>query len=91
MKTALLIIGALLVLALLAAVGVYFYSRESATIPVEQGYGPDPTLPPPNPKPITTVNIAEDSSWPEGITPTVAAGMKVNVFAKGLDHLREIY
>ena len=91
MKTAFLIIGALLVLALLAAAGVYFYSRESATIPVEQGYGPDPTLPPPNPKPITTVNIAEASSWPEGKTPTVAAGMKVNVFAKDLDHPRWLH
>ena len=25
------------------------FSGETATIPIEQGYGPNPTLPPPNP------------------------------------------
>ncbi|TXR49286.1 PQQ-dependent sugar dehydrogenase [Phyllobacterium endophyticum] len=91
MKTAFLIIATLLVLAAIAAAGVYFYSREAATIPVEQGYGPDPALPPPNPRPIPTVHVAEASGWPQDRTPVAASGMKVDAFARDLEHPRWLH
>ncbi|MDB5526731.1 MAG: sorbosone dehydrogenase [Rhizobium sp.] len=82
----------LLILVLLVAAGAYVYfDRESATLNAEEGYGPNPKLPDPNPTFIPTVNIAEASSWPKGETPTAALGMKVNAFAEGLDHPRWLH
>ncbi|MEP7454978.1 sorbosone dehydrogenase family protein [Phyllobacterium sp. SB3] len=91
MKTLAKVVLALVVLTGLGAGGVYFYSQESATVAIEQGYGPNPTLPAPNPKPIPTVNIAKASKWPEGVTPKAASGLKVNALAKDLDHPRMIH
>ncbi|BCJ90142.1 sorbosone dehydrogenase [Terrihabitans soli] len=64
---------------------------EEATIPAEQGYGPDPVLPEPNPTLFPTVHIAETEPWPPGTAPKAAPGFKVNRFADGLDHPRWIY
>lgn len=66
-------------------------SRESATVAVETGYGPNPALPEPNPKPIPTVNIAAANPWPAGAKPAAAAGLAVSAFAGALDHPRWIY
>lgn len=88
------LILAVLALGLLAGsavVGIVFLSREQATVPVEEGYGPDPVLPPPNPKLVPTVNIARAKPWPEGATPKAAAGLQVNAFANGLDHPRWLH
>ncbi len=59
-----------------------------ATLPVAAGTGPQPTLPPPQPTLIPTVNIAPAKGWPPGTTPLAAAGMQVTAFASGLDHPR---
>lgn len=91
MKSLAIGVLALLVLAALGVGGVYFYSQESATVAIEEGYGPNPTLPSPNPKPIPTVNIAQADKWPDGVTPKVAAGLKVNAFSKDLDHPRWLH
>ncbi|WP_210485643.1 PQQ-dependent sugar dehydrogenase [Microvirga antarctica] len=64
---------------------------ESATVPVEQGYGPKPTLPAPNKTLIPTVNIAPAKGWPAGGKPTPAAGLAVAAFATGLDHPRWLH
>ena len=64
------------------------FSQEAATVPVEEGYGPSPTLPPPNPTLIPTVNIAPASPWPTGAKPKAAPGFAVSEFAGGLDHPR---
>jgi glucose/arabinose dehydrogenase len=64
---------------------------ERATLQVEAGIGPQPTLPSPNPTLIPTVNIAPAKGWPAGATPTAAAGLAVNAFATGLDHPRWLY
>ena len=40
---------------------------------------------------IPTIKIAAAKGWPDGITPTPAKGLKVNAFAKGLDHPRWLY
>jgi glucose/arabinose dehydrogenase len=64
---------------------------ERATLPVEAGMGPRPTLPAPNPTLIPTVNIAPAKGWPDGAKPTAAAGLSVNAYATGLDHPRWLY
>lgn len=88
-----LVIGALSGVAVIA-VGlglVFLISRESATVPVEQGYGPNPVLPRPNATLIPTVNIAPASSWATGTAPIPAAGLSVSEFAGGLDHPRWVF
>lgn len=79
----LLLIVAVLVLTLAAC--------ESARLPVEAGFGPNPALPPPAKTLIPTVHIAPAKGWPAGTTPTAAAGFAVNAFAAGLDHPRWLY
>ena len=64
---------------------------EVATLPEQAGIGPHPTLPPPNPTLLPTVNIAPAKGWPAGITPRAAAGLAVNAFATELDHPRWLY
>jgi glucose/arabinose dehydrogenase len=64
---------------------------DRATLPVEAGIGPHPTLPSPNPTLIPTVDIAPAKGWPAGTTPTAAAGLAVSAFAAGLDHPRWLY
>ncbi len=74
-----------------AGVGGYMaFGGESATLDVLQGTGPTPTLPPPNPTLIPTVNIAEAASWQAGQTPIAAPGLTVNEFAGGLQHPRTL-
>jgi glucose/arabinose dehydrogenase len=64
---------------------------EVATLPDTAGTGPQPTLPPPNPTLIPTVDIAPAIGWPEGVVPEAAAGLAVNAFATGLEHPRWLY
>ncbi|MGV8894693.1 MAG: PQQ-dependent sugar dehydrogenase [Burkholderiaceae bacterium] len=64
---------------------------EVATLTEQAGIGPHPTLPPPNPTLIPTVNIASAKGWPAGATPKAAAGLAVSVFATSLDHPRWLY
>jgi glucose/arabinose dehydrogenase len=75
----------------LGAGAVFFLSKESATVAVEQGYGPNPILPKPNPKPLPTVNVAPANPWPAGQQPVAAAGLAVKAFADGLDHPRWLH
>jgi len=64
---------------------------DSATLPVQAGMGPNPTLPPPHHSLIPTVNIAPAKGWPAGAAPQPAAGLAVKAFAQGLDHPRWLY
>lgn len=64
---------------------------EMATLPASSGFGPQPTLPPPDPTLIPTVNIAPATGWPTGVTPLAAPGTRVVAFASGLDHPRWLY
>jgi glucose/arabinose dehydrogenase len=61
------------------------------TLPVEQGFGPNPTLPEPRKQNIPLVNIAPAEPWAEGEMPAPAEGLAVNAFASGLDHPRWRY
>ena len=64
---------------------------ETATLPAETGYGPAPQLPEPKRTLIPTVNVAEASGWPSGVTPVPAPGLAVQAFADGLAHPRWLY
>ncbi|MFM9915373.1 MAG: PQQ-dependent sugar dehydrogenase [Rhizobacter sp.] len=59
-----------------------------AKLPLSAGIGPQPTLPPPRPSLIPTVNIAPAVGWPAGMTPQAAPGTQVAAFARDLDHPR---
>ncbi|QQE89235.1 PQQ-dependent sugar dehydrogenase [Azotobacter chroococcum] len=63
---------------------------DTARLPVDAGYGPQPQLPAPDPSLIPTVNIAKAVGWPPGRQPTAAAGLQVKAFASGLDHPRTL-
>ena len=63
---------------------------EQSKIAEEQSFGPNPTLPPPNPTLIPTVNIAKAKGWPQGIQPQAAQGLAVTAFATGLAHPRTV-
>ncbi len=76
---------ALVLAAALAACG------DRATLPVADGYGPDPKLPAPVQTLIPTVKIAPAKGWPAGAKPQAADGLAVNAFAAGLDHPRWLY
>lgn len=59
-----------------------------AKLPVEAGYGSQPTLPPPNKSLIPTVNIATAKGWNVGDKPAAAMATNVVAFAAGLKHSR---
>jgi glucose/arabinose dehydrogenase len=62
-----------------------------ATLQVEDGMGPEPTLPPPEKSLIPVVNIAPAVGWQDGGRPVAAEGTSVAAFAHGLDHPRWLH
>ena len=64
---------------------------ERATLPPGAPYGPQPTLPEPNKKPIPTVKVARATGWTAEATPVAANGFSVRALARGLDHPRWLY
>jgi len=64
---------------------------ETATLPVTAGIGPHPTLPPPHPTLIPTVNIAPAKGWSPGGKPIAGANLAVGAYANGLAHPRWLY
>ncbi len=64
---------------------------DTATLPVEAGYGPNPELPAPKTSLVPTVNIAEATGWPDGQQPHAAQGFQVQAFARDLDHPRWLH
>jgi glucose/arabinose dehydrogenase len=61
------------------------------SLPPEQGFGPNPTLPEPRAQSIPTIRIAPTEPWAENEAPTAAEGFSVAAFARGLDHPRWLY
>ena len=55
------------------------------------GYGPNPTLPPPEKSRIPTINVVEAIGWPADGAPISVAETAVAAFARGLDHPRWLY
>src|SRR5690606_8107819 len=66
-------------------------SCEGARVPIAETYGPVPVLSSPNPSLLPTVDIAPAVGWLAGEQPLPAAGLRVNVFASGLQHPRWLY
>jgi glucose/arabinose dehydrogenase len=64
---------------------------EKATVPEQAGFGPQPTLPVPNPALLPTINIARAKGWPLETGPTPAAGLAVSAYTSGLEHPRWLY
>ena len=85
------ILAGALVTALVATLANLSGCVEMATLPVEAGIGPKPTLPPPRPGWIPTVNTATAIGWPSGATPRAADDLHVGAFASGLEHPRWVY
>jgi glucose/arabinose dehydrogenase len=91
---AVLIILALIVAAALGVVGGAVYIAgyaEHATLPVAAGFGPNPQLPPPDPRALPTIHPAKAVGWPAGGKPIAHAGLQVAAFARDLDHPRWLY
>jgi glucose/arabinose dehydrogenase len=88
-RTGLLIVGAVVLIAIIAAVSAFFFtSGDNAKLPETAAIGPSPTLPEPTKTPLPTVHIAPAKGWPEGAQPTAASGLAVHAFATGLSHPR---
>lgn len=77
-----------LLIPLTLSIAVLAGCGDTARLPFEAGTGPQPELPPPHKTLIPTLNIAPAQPWPEGRMPVAAAGMRVQAFARELDHPR---
>jgi len=64
---------------------------DSATLSESSGVGESPALPPPKSTLVPTVAISKAIGWRAGETPSAAAGLRVDAFAKDLDHPRWLY
>jgi glucose/arabinose dehydrogenase len=65
--------------------------NSASTLPPEHEFGPDPKLVEPQSGGLPTIKPAEALGWPEGAGPQPAAGLKVNAFARDLEHPRWLY
>lgn len=57
----------------------------------DTGYGPSPTIPPPDSTLLPMVNVAPVQARPAGFLPTAPTGFSVTEFAGGLAHPRWLY
>ncbi|HZY50750.1 MAG TPA: sorbosone dehydrogenase family protein, partial [Devosia sp.] len=53
-----------------------------------QAAGPAPAIPPARPQRIMSLKMPTALGWPDGKMPVAASGLKVNAFARDLDHPR---
>lgn len=66
--------------------------RHSGDGPRPPAYGLKPTIPGPKPQgSIPTLKMPTAKGWQDGRTPVPAPGLKVNAFARDLDHPRQVY
>jgi glucose/arabinose dehydrogenase len=81
----------LVVVILVLAVGLFFYTRpDTANLAWAQVTGVDPTLDKPDSESFPTIGIADPVGWAANAAPMPAAGLTVSRFAEGLDHPRTI-
>ncbi len=82
----------LALVAVLSAGGFLLHAcGPNASLPISAGIGPDPALPPPDQSLIPTVAIAPANRWPADAMPAAAEGLRVQPFAAGLDHPRQLH
>ena len=65
-------------------------ARRWNTVDGVKAYGPRPAIPGPAPQKIPTLKMPTAHGWPAGRTPSVAPGLRVNAFATGLRHPRQM-
>jgi len=67
------------------------FAAPDAKLPESAGYGPNPTLPPPDVQKLPTMKIAPAHPWQGDAKPTPASGLAVQAFATELAHPRNLY
>jgi glucose/arabinose dehydrogenase len=82
---------AAIVAMIVVAAAIFFLTREQASVPVSEGYGPDPALPPPDETLLPTVNIAPAVGWPADGAPLAAKSLTVARYSDRLDHPRWLH
>jgi glucose/arabinose dehydrogenase len=88
-KVLLVVLAAIVIVpALLFGAKVYSDHRQTAQRDISAGQGAQPNIDAPRKGLIPLVKIAEPIGWKDGEAPQVAAGLKVQRFAAGLDHPR---
>jgi glucose/arabinose dehydrogenase len=77
----------------LAAIGIVAYLAwpDEARLPFDRVAGARPQITAPRIQTLPTVKVAEVVGWPAGTMPTAAAGLRVQPFARLLDHPRWLY
>lgn len=77
----------------LGAIALWFATRpDVAQLPLDKVTGDDPVLDKiAREQTIPTVKIAEIVGWKKGEKPIAAKGLKVELYAEGLDHPRNLY
>ena len=78
------------ILAMGASISLLAGCGEESSLPKGADVGSSPTIAKPTETMIPTVNVAPAKGWEGGQTPTAADGLKVNAFARGLNHPRSI-
>ena len=78
------------ILAMGASISLLAGCGEESSLPKGADVGSNPTIAKPTETMIPTVNVAPAKGWEGGQTPTAADGLKVNAFARGLNHPRSI-
>src|SRR6185295_593275 len=63
----------------------------AARVPISDGTGPHPVLPPPEHSLVPTINVVSAKGWSEGRGPVAAEGTSADAFARGLAHPRWLY
>ncbi len=63
----------------------------SSRLPSSAGFGVNPEMPQPHKQLVPLVDIAPAKGWHDGATPIAAPGLRVKLFAGGLDHPRWLY
>jgi len=82
----------LILLVVIAAIVLFWLTRpDRARLSVAEVSGRLPKITPARTHLLPTVQIADAVGWPAGKTPVAVQGLKVQAFAKGLDHPRWLY
>lgn len=79
-----------LVARITAAIGGAMIPLRHKGPPPAQAIGSDPVIPAARKQGIPTLKMPSARGWAPGQTPTPAPGLKVNAFARGLDHPRSL-
>lgn len=82
---------AAILLVLLLALGWWLFSPDRAELPEDAVTGAQPRLSRAREQTIPTVRIAKPIGWTGDTMPTPAQGLRVQPFARGLDHPRWLY